>query len=164
MKNENAFLAKKEIEIKAAYKQYLEDTEAPYQHFIKEKNAAYAAYQEKEKQLANSYNEVKSKAEKPLVALMEEYFDATLVDWYEKPIRVNDVITNGKKSYRVVQRLMDTYKGEFRFNPRVVCEQIFVREKKRYTFAPWELHQKFTITEMDNAEIKVEVTGEGGQA
>lgn len=149
--------------IKAAYKQYLEDTEAPYQHFIKEKNAAYAAYQEKEKQLADSYNEVKSKAEKPLVALMEEYFDATLIDADGKPIRVNDVITSGKKSYRVIQRLMDTYKGEFRFNPRVVCEQIFVREKKRFAFYPWELG-KFKITEMDNAEIKVEVTGEGGQA
>jgi len=163
MKNENAFLTRKESEIKAAYKQYLEDTVAPYQHFIKEKNAAHAVYQEKEKQLVDAYNQVKFNAEKHLQSLIEEYFDDTLVDADGKPIRVNDVIASGKKSYRVVQRLMDTYKGEFRFNPRVMCEQIFVREKKRFAFYPWEL-QKFLIAEMDNAEIKVEVTGEGGQA
>lgn len=150
-------------EINAEYEAFKAVLEDPGTKLMAEKEAAYKEYKARTDAAEQKYDEIKRDVERPLVKLIEQYYDETLRDKSDKPIRPNDVIANGKKSYRVIGRYMHTKDGKFQFNPRVKCEILFTKQKQQFEFFPWEL-TKFSIVEMNDAEIKVDVTGEGGQA
>jgi len=163
MKNETEKILQIKTQIDAEYETLKAVLEEPSKTLIALKEEAYKEYKARTDRAEEEYNEIKRDVERPLVKLIEQYYDETLRDKTDMPIRLNDVIANGKKSYRVLARYMHTKEGKFKFNPRVKCEILFTKENKQFEFFPWEL-TKFSIVEMQDAEMKVSVTGEGGQA
>lgn len=63
-------------------------------------------------------------AELPFLKMLEMYYDENLVDINGKPVKVGDIITNGKATYKVINRGMQFVFGQMMFNPRVMCQKI----------------------------------------
>ncbi|MCT4181619.1 hypothetical protein BAS06_09330 [Elizabethkingia miricola] len=79
--------------------------------------------------------EIENKLEelhKPLVELLEVYNDENLKDKNDSPVRIGDIITDGKYEYKVHHRGMQSVFGNMLFNPRVLCKKInpAFRDKK----------------------------------
>lgn len=62
--------------------------------------------------------------EKPLLALLEVYYDENLKDKKDQSVRKGNTITNGKSNYYVHDRGMQFVFGTMLFNPRIICKKI----------------------------------------
>lgn len=67
------------------------------------------------------FKEAADEVEKPLLAMIEKYYDQCLKDLNGFSIGKGDIISNGKLKYKVVRRGMQFVLGQMCFNPRVMC-------------------------------------------
>lgn len=76
--------------------------------------------------------------ESGFLAKLEEYYDSTLLDSTGKTISVNDVVTDGKSSYKVTSRSLQALFGTLINNPRICCHMFKGDRlmKKEYDFGP----------------------------
>ncbi|PKP01807.1 MAG: hypothetical protein CVU11_14015 [Bacteroidetes bacterium HGW-Bacteroidetes-6] len=147
-------------QINAALKKFNADTEQPYKAIVEERNEAYAKYKALEQEINEKFNGIKREAERPLVKLIEQYYDKTLLDSKKKPVKVGSIIIHGTKFFKVTSRYMTTKKGVFQFDPRVVVERVNGSKGSKMEILPVEL-KYYTVSTVG---IKIETIGEGGQA
>lgn len=79
------------------------------------------------KELAYAKAKFNSKAkevEAPYLELLEKYYDEKLIDINGKSVNIGDIITNGKATFKVINRGMQFAFGEMMFNPRVMCQKL----------------------------------------
>lgn len=91
-----------------------------------------------------------SEIEKPLLDLIETYYDENLRDKNDVPVKNNSIITNGKSKFYIHNRGMQFFFGIIIFNPRVMGKKIddegIIKPKAREVhIGPSELKEYWII-------------------
>lgn len=74
--------------------------------------------------IKKEYQSKFSELEKPLMDLIEAYYDENLTDKNNKAVKVGTTITNGKSKLYIHNRGMQFIFGTIIFNPRVMGKKI----------------------------------------
>lgn len=72
----------------------------------------------------NTFNAEVKELSMPLKNLLEQYNDEQCIDKNGVPVRVNDIINDGKNDYVVTKRGMQVFLGAFLFNSHIVCKKM----------------------------------------
>jgi hypothetical protein len=94
--------------------------------------------------------------EAPYLEMLEKYYDEKLIDINGVSVKIGNTVSNGKISYKVINRGMQFVFGEMMFNPRVICQKIrasgdTARYSKEKHIHPSEL-KEFTVIKQSTSE------------